>query len=141
MSKVFEVWKNNHFGSPTSEVVFTAKSHEAAEAYISGAVVHGNSKEEDFSIEEKEEEPLVNKDNTLTVAHLIKATADGRVSTNMPIGIVVRDQVLGINCFEVYTYADGSQCLVMHMETARRPVATSVGDTSFEVGNSRNESL
>jgi hypothetical protein len=80
--------------------------------------------------------PLVNRDNTLTVAHLLKALADGRISPDMPIGVVVcgETKVLGVVAHELHTYKDGTVVFVAHTEVTHRPVSDDVGETSAEVG-------
>ncbi len=79
---------------------------------------------------------MVNKDNTLTVAWLLKALADGRVKPDMPIGVVVcgETRVLGVVAHELHTYKDGTVVFVAHTETKLRPVAGDVGETAAEVG-------
>lgn len=78
----------------------------------------------------------VNKDNTLTVAHLLKALADGRISPDMPIGVVVQGEtkVLGVVAHELHTYKDGQVIFVAHTESVHRPVSDNVGESSAEVG-------
>jgi hypothetical protein len=79
---------------------------------------------------------MVNKDNTLTVAWLLKALADGRVKPDMPIGVVVcgETRVLGVVAHELHTYKDGTVVFVVNTESANRPVSDNVGETSAEVG-------
>lgn len=77
-----------------------------------------------------------NPDNTLTVAWLMKALADGRVSMDQPIGVIVRGEtrVLGVDAFELHSYQDGGRVFVMHTESVDRPVAFEPGATAAEVG-------
>jgi hypothetical protein len=79
---------------------------------------------------------MVNRDNTLTVKHLIAAVKDGRVGEDIPVGVIFAGltSVHGINSFEVHTYADGSKVLVAHTEPSRRLVAAEPGQTAAEVG-------
>ena len=79
---------------------------------------------------------MVNRDNTLTVKHLIAAARDGRVSEDTPIGVIFAGMtsVHGICAFELHTYKDGSQVLVAHTEPSRRLVASDPGESSAEVG-------
>jgi len=78
----------------------------------------------------------VNPDNTLTVAHMLAALADGRIDKDMPIGVIFAglSSVHGICAFEIHTYDDGSRVLVAHTESARRLVADEPGVFSAEVG-------
>jgi len=78
---------------------------------------------------------MVNKDNTLTVEYLLKAVADGRVRTDMPLGVLVggKQVILGVDAFELHTYEDGSQVFMIHCPEDR-PVSTSPGSQSSEVG-------
>jgi hypothetical protein len=82
------------------------------------------------------EADMVNKNNTLTVAHLLKSVADGRVKPDMPIGVIRygTTDVVGIVAFELHTYPDGTQVFVAHCETPNRPVAHTPGETAAEVG-------
>jgi len=77
----------------------------------------------------------VNKDNTLTVAHLLRALADGRISPDMPLGVVVcgESRVLGVVAHELHTYQD-AVVFVIHTEKTSRPVSDNVGESSSEVG-------
>ena len=80
---------------------------------------------------------MVNRDNTLTVEWLLKAVADGRVRTDMPIGVVSHSRasdVLGVDAFEIHTYADGTKVFVMHCESVQRPVASEAATETTEVG-------
>jgi len=79
---------------------------------------------------------MVNKDNTLTVAWLLKAVADGRVTVDMPIGILLHgdDKLVGVCAAELYTYKDGQKVFVIHTETSERPLATELGEYAAEVG-------
>lgn len=79
---------------------------------------------------------MVNRDNTLTVQHLLAAAADGRVDVNMPIGVIFAGltSVHGICAFELHTYPDGAKVLVAHTEPSRRLVADNPGEFSAEVG-------
>ena len=79
---------------------------------------------------------MVNRDNTLTVEWLLKAVADGRVRADQPLGVIVRGEtrVLGIDSFELHTYADGTKVFVAHTESAARPVASEPGQSAAEVG-------
>lgn len=79
---------------------------------------------------------MINKDNTLTVGHLLKALSDGRITQDMPIGVVVYGdtKILGVVAHEIHTYKDGSKVFVAHVETPMRPVSDNVGDSSAEVG-------
>lgn len=79
---------------------------------------------------------MVNRDNTLTVMHLLQAVADGRVRTDMPLGVVVcgQTQVLGVVAHELHTYKDGTVVFVIHTEATDRLVSDNVGETSSEVG-------
>lgn len=60
----------------------------------------------------------VNKDNTLTVGHLMRALKDGRISEDMPIGVIVYGEikVLGVVAHEIHTYDDGSKVFIAHTE-------------------------
>jgi hypothetical protein len=79
---------------------------------------------------------MVNRDNTLTVEWLLKAVADGRVRTDMPIGVIFAglSTVHGVDSFEVHTYKDGTKVFVMHTEVSRRAVADEPGEDRAEVG-------
>jgi hypothetical protein len=79
----------------------------------------------------------INRDNTLTVQHLLNAVRDGRVSADMPIGVVMAGlapSVFGICAFELHTYRGGEKVLVIHGELSRRKVCEHLGETSAEVG-------
>lgn len=56
---------------------------------------------------------MVNKNNTLTVADLLKMLADGQVTMDMPITIwdSCEGTVRGLNAVEIHTYKDGSKSL------------------------------
>ena len=79
---------------------------------------------------------MVNKGNTLTVAHLLKALSDGRISPDMPIGVVVcgETRVLGVVAHELHTYKDGTVVFVAHTENVNRAVSDTVGESAAEVG-------
>ncbi len=58
---------------------------------------------------------MVNKDKTLTVAHLLGMLRDGRITPDLPIAMFSEREsavVRGIDAFELYTCKDGSQVLV-----------------------------
>lgn len=79
---------------------------------------------------------MVNKGNTLTVAHLLKALADGRITPDMPIGVVMCGdyQVLGVVSYKLHTYKDGTVVFVAYTKSTSRPVSDNTGESSAEVG-------
>ena len=79
---------------------------------------------------------MVNRDNTLTVAHLLQAVADGRVHPDMPLGVVTwgETRVLGVVAHELHTYTDGTVVFVIHTATPAHPVSDKVGDSAADVG-------
>lgn len=56
---------------------------------------------------------MVNKDNTITVALLLKMLADGRVTPDMPLAIWYNgdETVRGVCGVEIQTYKDGAKVL------------------------------
>jgi len=54
---------------------------------------------------------MVNKNNTLTVADLMKMLADGQVTIDMPITIwdPYNETVRGISVIEIHVYKNGSK--------------------------------
>jgi hypothetical protein len=53
---------------------------------------------------------MVNKDNTITVAELMKMLADGRITPETPITFY-EDNPRGFVALELHTYKDGSKAL------------------------------
>ncbi len=78
---------------------------------------------------------MVNKDNTLTVGHLLKSVLDGKVTKDMPVGVLTRDgnPVLGVEAFVLHTYSDGTQVLMVQCAPAHQPVASHGAPTTAEV--------
>lgn len=66
----------------------------------------------------------INKGNTLTIQNLIDSANDGRVSKDMPIGVLIANGgvVRGICSFELLTYTDGSVVFVARTESSTRLV-------------------
>lgn len=55
---------------------------------------------------------MINKDKTVTVAELMSALADGRITMDMPIAIYdAEGAIRGVNAFELQTMKDGAKCL------------------------------
>jgi hypothetical protein len=79
---------------------------------------------------------MVNPNNTLTVEFLLKALADGRITKDQPLGVIVggETRILGVNSFELHTYESGEKVLMICTETQSRPVAYDPGISAAEVG-------
>jgi hypothetical protein len=79
----------------------------------------------------------MNKDNTLTVAHLLKALKDGRITEDMPIAVVRNDApyLLGVDSMEIHRFVDKDEkVFCICTETLARPVSWVAGDFTTEVG-------
>lgn len=56
---------------------------------------------------------MVNKDNTFTVAELLKMLTDGRITPEMPLAVWDSGggMVRGLKALEIHSYKDGSKAL------------------------------
>ena len=79
---------------------------------------------------------MVNKNNTLTVEHLVHAVADGLIRMDMPIGVISPgfDGIKGVDAFELCTFKDGTKVFVIHTESMGRLVSYDLPETAQEVG-------